>query len=243
MRRLILVRPDGPRNVGTTLRAAANFGPVELVLVTTDAQPLLDHPDFEQMAHGVEDRASKVRVEATLEEALTGCTWSVGFTARLRDHVNVEDWRAVRVDVAKRSRREGERVAFVLGNEKDGLRHEDTACLNQMVRIATSDAHDSLNLGVAAALVLYDTADLDAKPAGGNRCTSVRFEDREFLKAHVRETLATQVPPGSTREDIERSIERLFSRADLETRDARAWHALMRQLGNHRSPPDYGIKA
>ena len=33
MKRVILVRTAGPRNAGSALRVAANFGPCELVLV------------------------------------------------------------------------------------------------------------------------------------------------------------------------------------------------------------------
>lgn len=38
-----------------------------------------------------------------------------------------------------------------------------------------------------------------------------------------------------------RSVERVFRRAVVETRDARAWHAILRALGNHKVPRDYGL--
>lgn len=241
MRRVILVRPQGPRNVGTALRATANFGPAELVLVAKPTQQLLVHPDFVQMAHGVKDRDSKITVVSTLSEALADCTWSVGFTARLRDHLNVADWRDVREQVAGRASQAEERVALVFGNEKHGLDQEAVAALNQVVRIATTGEHDSLNLGVTTALALYDTSEPSRASAGGNRCTGVTGAEREFLKRHVKEALGALAEYPSFRTDIENSVERLFSRADLETRDARAWHAVMRRLGNRGSPEDYGL--
>jgi hypothetical protein len=38
------------------------------------------------------------------------------------------------------------------------------------------------------------------------------------------------------------SIRRVFGRAPLETRDARAWHLLARALGNEKTPGDYGLE-
>ncbi len=37
------------------------------------------------------------------------------------------------------------------------------------------------------------------------------------------------------------SIERIFSRADLLSSDARAWHMMMRALGSTKTPPDFGL--
>ena len=55
MKRVILCRPEGPRNVGTILRVAANFGPTEITIVNPLRASLLIHPEFEQMSHGAEE--------------------------------------------------------------------------------------------------------------------------------------------------------------------------------------------
>ena len=70
VKRVVLVRPQGPRNVGSVLRLVANFGAAELWLVGPVRPSLLVHPDFEQMAHGVEDVAARVVVVPSLERAL-----------------------------------------------------------------------------------------------------------------------------------------------------------------------------
>ena len=84
--RIVLCRTEGPRNVGSVLRAACNFGPAELVLAAPQRKALLVHPEFEQMAHGVEDAARRIRVTSTLEEALDDRTHAVGFTGKLVRH-------------------------------------------------------------------------------------------------------------------------------------------------------------
>jgi tRNA C32,U32 (ribose-2'-O)-methylase TrmJ len=65
VKRIVLVRAIGPRNVGSVLRATANFGPAELVLVAPKRKSMLVHPDFTMMAHGVENVRDKIRVVAT----------------------------------------------------------------------------------------------------------------------------------------------------------------------------------
>ena len=55
MRKFVLVRPEGPRNVGMVLRTATNFGSINVVLVDPRRPSMLKHPDFEQMSHGVAD--------------------------------------------------------------------------------------------------------------------------------------------------------------------------------------------
>src|SRR5262245_18033374 len=154
MKRVVLVRTAGPRNAGSVLRVAANFGPCELVLVRPEKPSILMHPDFEQMAHGVPGMAARVRVLERLDEALADCTWSVGFTARKRDHRELVDWRDARAALTRRAGDPGERVALVFGNEESGLSIEETEPLSELVRIPTSDEHGSLNLAMAVGIVL-----------------------------------------------------------------------------------------
>lgn len=244
MKRVVLVRTAGPRNAGSVLRAAANFGPCELVLVRPEKPSILVHPDFEQMAHGVEDVAAKVRVVASLAEALADCTATVGFTARARDHRELHDWRSVRAGLSELAADPHARLALVFGNEETGLSIEETAPLGELVRIPTSDEHGSLNLAMAAGLVLA-TLFLDQP-----RLESVRHQnavplpgaDRAFLVQRLKEALGPIPWTESARRDVLASVERVFARAPLETRDARAWHLLARALGNEKTPLDYGLR-
>lgn len=243
MKRVILVRTAGPRNAGSALRVAANFGPCELVLVRPEKPSLLVHPDFEQMAHGVVGGAERVRVVASVAEALADCTYSVGFTARSRDHRELRDWRAVRTPLAQRANDPAERVALVFGNEESGLSIEETASLSELTRIPTSDEHGSLNLAMAVGVVLsalfLERSELDS--AGRQNAVPLPGADRAFLIARLKETLGTIPFTPSARRDLLASLERVFGRAPLETRDARAWHLLARALGNQKTPGDYGL--
>ena len=241
MKRVVLCRPQGPRNVGSILRAVQNFGPAELWLVSPARPSLLVHPDFEQMSHGVEDIAQKIRVVDTLDEALADCTGSFGFTARARDHRDLEDWREAEGDVIASVAREDERIALVFGSEENGLTAAETSPLLRLIRIPTSTEHGSINLAMSVGLVLASTFLARAPSAHSDGATQLPGRDRAYLIERLKDVLGGKARSEPAREALVASIERVFARAPLETRDARAWHLLVRALGGAARPQAYGL--
>ncbi len=241
MKRIVLVRTQGPRNVGSVLRIVANFGPAELVLVRPEKRSILVHPDFTQMSHGVEDVAAKVRVCDSLAEALADCTASFGFTARARDHRHLTDWREARGNVIERCADEDETVALVFGSEENGLTGEETDPLHELVRMPTTDEHTSINLAMTVGIVLSTIFFADAPSARTEGSTPLPGGQREFLVEHLKHALGELTTTGPAKRDLMASIERVFSRAPLETRDARAWHLLARATGSEVEPADLGL--
>ena len=142
MKRVVLCRPQGPRNVGSALRAVENLGPADLYLVRPERPALLEHPEFEQMAHGVEDFENKVHVVDSLEEALEECTDSVGFTARARHHRIVQPLRAVQSELEAQCAQPDRRVALVFGSEVSGLDETETDLCQRLVYLELTGAHD-----------------------------------------------------------------------------------------------------
>jgi len=242
MRKVILVRPEGPRNVGMVLRTATNFGSVDVVLVSPVRPSMLKHPDFEQMSHGVEAAAARVRVVDTLAEALGDCTHAVGFTARPRVHRHFADWRVAAPGVAERAATEDELVALVFGNEVEGLAQSETDLCHELVHIRTSGEHGSLNLSMAVGIALYSTFAEEGIRKKAKAHTTLRGDAREFLKARMKAVFVEIARSESVKHDIAASIERVISTAPLETRDARSWHAILRVLGGEARPGDFGLE-
>jgi TrmH family RNA methyltransferase len=243
MKRVVLVRTLGPRNAGAVLRACANFAPAELWLVAPARRAILVHPEFEQMAHGVEDLRERLRVAATIDEALADCTYSVGFTARSRGHRWRSDWRDVRAEWFTRCEDHAQRVALVFGSEENGLTVEETDKLGELCYLPTSPEHTSLNLALAVGIVL---SSLYGGPGSHVFERGARLADGAavaYLKAHAKQVFGEQVARSeAARTAIEESIERIFSRAPIESRDCRAWHMMLRALGSRRTPVDFGIE-
>lgn len=241
-KRVVLVRPVGPRNVGSVLRTCANFGPAELWLVAPERASVLVHPDFVQMSHGVEGAAGRVRVVDTLPEALDDCVGAVGFTARAHEHRRRHDWRELRERLRAEAGETEGTMALVFGNEARGLESQDTNLLRELAWIPTSAEHSSINLAMSVGIVLSDLY----TEAGGKRrergTKPLSAEGREYLKANLKHVMGdTVAKTKSARTDILASIERVFSRAELEDRDARSWHLMCRALGSELTPKDLGI--
>lgn len=243
MKRVVLVRPSGPRNVGMIVRVCANFGPVELVLVAPERPSLLVHPEFEQMSHGVPDARERCRVVDTLTEALSECTASFGFTARVRGQRRRVDWRDATERASVLANDSDQRVALVFGNEVNGLQVDETDQLQELVHIATSPEHSSLNLAMSVGVVLSGVFTSPRVQRRERPPKVLSGEGREFLKATLKLAFGDKVAlTPSARADILESIERVFSRAPLEDRDARAWHLMARALGSELTPRDLGLK-
>lgn len=231
MKRVILVRTLGPRNVGLACRATANFGPAELVLVAPAREDLLHTCDFVEMAHGVADAAGRVRVVATLQEALAEVTLAVGFTARQRQHRAVDTLRSIAPRLRQETARPGALLGLVFGNENDGLTTAESDLLADLVRIPTGDEHTSINLATAVAIVLCELFDGPQPVVPSRKNRPLDGAERQRLVHHLRTTLPQRLRGEAGRTALVRAIERLFGRAPLETRDAQVWHKLARELG------------
>lgn len=242
MKRVVLCRPEGPRNVGMILRATRNFGPCELFLVAPERPSILVHPEFEQMSHGAEEARGDVRVVDTLAEALADASYAVGFSARVRGKRKRRDWRAAAEDLRAIGDDESERLALVFGNEVTGLTVEETDRCQEVVHVRTSREHTSLNLAVCVVVALsslFTGTRVHAREPGGSMLDG---RGRAFLIARLKEVFVERVAlTPSAAADIDAMIDRVFARAPLENRDARAFHLILRALGSGLSPVDLGL--
>ncbi|MBK7643022.1 MAG: RNA methyltransferase [Planctomycetes bacterium] len=242
MKRVVLMRPSGPRNVGTVARVCLNFGPCELRLVSPERKSLLVHPDFEQMAHGVKEIEKLCVIVPDLRTALEGCTHAVGFTGRTHDDRTRVDWRDHQAGLAERASDPEELVALVFGNEAMGLEKADAALCHELVHIRTAAEHTSLNLAMTVGIVLSDLYTDSGFRTRERGFRPIRGEAREYLKANLKHVFGEKVArTPAARRDILASIERVFSRAEIEDRDARAWHLMLRALGSTLTPLDIGL--
>lgn len=239
---MVLARPEGPRNVGMVLRACQNFGPCELWLVAPERPSVLVHPDFEQMSHGAEEARDRIVVVDTIEEALADVSHAVGFSARVRGHRVRRDWREACGALVALGDDPQARLALVFGNEVTGLTCAETDRCHELVHVRTSGEHTSLNLALSVGIALVDLftgTEVQGPEPGGSMLGGA---GREFLKARLMEVFAGKVArTPSARRDVEAMIERVFSRAPLENRDARAFHLVLKALGSELSPSDLGL--
>lgn len=143
---LALDRVQNPHNIGAILRSAAFFG-IDVVLIEAPEGPRVLTPAAVRVAEGGAEHVLCAR-----------CTELAPALARLRS-------KGVRVIGTDRS---AERALFdaalegpatlVLGNERDGLRPAVRAQCDELVSIAGTHRIDSLNVSVAAGILLAAAA-------------------------------------------------------------------------------------
>ncbi|QDV08904.1 tRNA (cytidine/uridine-2'-O-)-methyltransferase TrmJ [Planctomycetes bacterium Poly30] len=244
MKRIILCRPAGPRNIGSILRAALNFGPAEIVIVAPARPSLLIHPDFEQMSHGGEGSRETIQVVDTIEEALVDCHHVVAFTARARHKQLRVNWRDHAPKLQEIADSPDERLALVFGSEESGLTREEAAAATEIAHLRTAPAHTSLNLAQAVTVVLHSLFTGNEVHQHEPKPKRLDSGSREFLKQKMHAVFTKGVArTESAAEDIGSMIDRMFTRAPMEPRDARAWHLILRAMGSEAEPSEFGTPA
>ena len=79
--RIVLVGTTHPGNIGAAARAMKNMGLFDLALVNPRHFP---HEEADARASGASDILEKAMVTASLAEALQGCVYVAGASARSR---------------------------------------------------------------------------------------------------------------------------------------------------------------
>ena len=226
--RVVLVAPRNPLNIGAAARAMSNFGFSHLRVV--NPYEVAFREARSAVGAGAVLRAA---VEyQSLAEAVADCSLVVGTTAAGGRELRHKLWRLPYAARLIRRRLASSRVALLFGSEKFGLSNDDLSHCHWLLRIPTRPEHESMNLGQAVALCLYELArdpDEAAPRAEGKlRAPSGELERLTGLLADLlRESgYINPVTAASTLDKLRRLVRRM----DLSARDAEIWLGILRQL-------------
>ena len=142
-RLVVLDQASDPRNVGAVLRSAAAFG----------AQAVIVQERHSPEATGALAKAASGALEVLPMIRVTNIAQSLGILKHAGFWCLALNAGAPR---ALAEFRPANRLALVIGAEGKGLRRLVEASCDESVRIPISDAIESLNVSVAAAVVLYE---------------------------------------------------------------------------------------
>ena len=209
---VVLVRPEGPQNVGGVARLCGNFG-ATLRLVA----PLCDVTcrDALEMAHPCEEPLVAAPRFTRLDDALADVALSVGTSGKISAAIS-----APALDVARARLllpAPGERTALVFGNERTGLAKDEAARCTRLVRLPTPGPVDSINLcsAVAVALTLFASAGVEGveRRASAPARAALRrsWEDALLAAGFFRSTSPAQFAP---------RLQELLDKMDVSERDA-----------------------
>ncbi len=167
-------------------------------------------------ASGADDVLAKAVVCDSLEEALAGCRFVVGTTARSRRlSLPIENPRQSAVRLVDEGQ-QGE-VALVFGREDSGLSNDELEKCHYLVHIPTNPDYSSLNLAAAVQVLVYELMMVEPEER-----TQMREEPRDVVTAeemesfygHLEETLTElRFLDSSHPKKLMRRLRRLYDRA------------------------------
>lgn len=150
--RIVLVETSHPGNIGSVARAMKTMGLQQLYLVNPWFFP---SSEATALAAGAADVLDNAVVVSSLAEALQGCGWVIGTSARQRS-LPMPLLSPSHAAQQAHQEREQHEVAFVFGREKTGLHNEELDLCHQQVLIPTNPDYSSLNLAQAVQILSYE---------------------------------------------------------------------------------------
>lgn len=224
--RIVLCATSHPGNIGSAARAMKTMGFKNFYLVTPQHYP---DPQATALAAGATDVLDNAIVTNTLSEALVGCAFAIGLSARKRnlshEIVTPEEAAKQGLQIAR-----NQQIALVFGTEMSGLSNAELDCCQLLAMIPANPEYSSLNLAMAVQVMCYEmrmqALDLASQKTdalqGNNDAASggvelANNEDLERFYSHLEETLIHigYLNPAAPKKLFER-LRRLYARARLE---------------------------
>ncbi len=223
---VVLVEPRNPLNIGAAARAMSNFGFLDLRVV----RPYVVAFREARSAVNAGEVMRNARVCEDVAEAVEGCKLVVGTTALGHRQPEQPLRRLEQGARMIRQQLPASRVALLFGSEKFGLSNDCISYCHWLMRIPTRLEHESMNLGQAVAVSLYELVRGGGrtKPAPRTAATSGALElIVERLNRILRESGFT-LP--ATAESTERKVRQLIRRLNISPADANLLHGMLRQI-------------
>lgn len=226
--RVVLVATRNPLNIGAAARAMSNFGFLHLRVVNCYDVAFREA----RSAVGAPELLTNAEEFSSVAEAVADCGLVVGTTAAGSRQLEHPLHRLEAGGDLIRAGLETERVALLFGSEKRGLSNDDLSYCHWLLRIPTRDAHDSMNLGQAVAVCLYELIRQENVAAAPGLKKQASGEALERMTGALLDVLreSDYTKPGIEVVTEEKS-RRLVRRMHLSEEDAELWTGMLRKAG------------
>jgi TrmH family RNA methyltransferase len=235
--RVVLVAPRNPLNIGAAARAMSNFGFMQLRVVNPYEVAFRDA----KSAVGASPLLANAKEFATVTEAVADCTMVVGTTAIRHRQLQQPLKLLVKGARSIRGKLSSAPVALLFGSEKWGLSNDALSHCHWVLHIPTRDEHQSMNLGQAVAVCLYELvrAKGPVPPVEKRNLATLEIVERitETLLAALQESEYINPKTGQLAGE---KLRRLVRRLNLEAADAEVLlgmlHKIRWKLGQTHKP-------
>lgn len=229
---VVLVRPEGPLNVGLVARACANFdASLRLVQPTAD----LGSVEFRMTSVHAEHVVARIERFERLEDAIGDLDWVLGTCGAARDpRLSVLGPGDVEAEAA---RRDVGTLGLVFGNEAEGLSNDELATCDAYVRIPASPRQPSLNLSHAVAVMLSGMYREDTSDESPRHEAAARHELQTLRQTWIDVVRKAGYFERASEERLPASLDRMFRRWGMLRGDVRTMMGMLRHIAG-RLPTD-----
>jgi tRNA/rRNA methyltransferase len=236
--RVVLCQTSHPGNIGSAARAMKTMGFKHLYLVKPQSFP---DAQANALSAGATDILESAIVTETLSEALTGCAFAIGLSARKRNLSHqLLNARDAAVEVCKIASQQP--VALVFGTEMSGLSNAELDCCQMLAMIPANAEYTSLNLAAAVQVLCYELrmAALDGKLDTKVATELATNEAVEGFYQHLEETLKTigYINPRAPKKLMER-VRRIYARSRLEKEEVNLLRGILTLSVNPKKHTKY----
>ncbi len=228
---IILVRPQGPLNIGSVCRAMMNFGFFQLRLVDPCEEYM--SLDAKKMALSAFNVLKSAPIFKDLPAALHDIHRAFGTTRRFgkyRKNFFTPATAAQQINDTEDTMK----TALVMGPEDTGLETRDLELCQHFITIPTHDGYPSMNLSHSLSVLLYEVAIKSHRtknftdPQIKNPATG---QEMESMFDHMRKALLDIDYLDSNNPDhILRTYRRIFGSSGLSSRDIRIIRGLLSRI-------------
>jgi TrmH family RNA methyltransferase len=231
--RVVLVATRNPLNMGAVARAMSNFGASRLRVVRPYEKGFRDAVS----AVGAADVLREAEECASVEEAVADCGLVVGTTAIGNREIKHPLRSLDKAALAIRKRLAREPVALLFGSEKKGLSNEDISYCHWLLHIPACEGHQSMNLGQAAAVCLWELARGGKSIEEGVQRRAAKMETVERITASMLQCLLTSGYVAARSEELaEEKLRRMLRRFALDEADAEVFLGMVRKIEQGLGP-------
>ncbi|MDR2195918.1 MAG: RNA methyltransferase [Gallionellaceae bacterium] len=228
--RIVLCQTSHPGNIGAAARAMKTMGLRDLRLVRPKKFP---HAEAEAMASGATDVLAAATVCDTLEEALTGCAFAVGLSARKRELTHeLANSRAAAEHAIQLAA--SQQVALVFGTEMSGLSNDELIRCHQLAMIPANPEYSSLNLAAAVQVMAYELRMAVLGKIATETSTPFPLASHDDVEGFYRHLEAALTHTGFLDPAVPKRLmprlRRLFTRARLEKEEVNILRGILKSM-------------
>jgi tRNA/rRNA methyltransferase len=216
-------------NIGAVARAMSNFGFLELRLV----QPYDKAWQEARSAVGAAKVLAATQVYDTVQEAVADCSLVVGTASLGHRDLRLTVRRLEYGGRILKRHLASESAALLFGSEKFGLSNDDLSLCHWLLRIPTREEHESMNLGQAVAVCLYELVRNPKAPhaeqkRGTGLATAGELEIMERLMDEL--LLVSEFTHERKATSSRLKLRRFLRRMALSGQDVHVWYGMLRQF-------------